>query len=127
VRRTLHGIPHILGRSFRDVGYGYGYAFAQDNICQIASSYVTARGERSRFFGPNESWKFEGNSTTAIRHPGGRRASRPPPAERPATRGQGRRARLRGRLQPLPAGQPEGAESGRRPAAAGSALNHAGS
>ena len=65
MRRTSHGIPHILGSSFRDVGYGYGYAFAQDNICQIASSYVTVRAERSRFFGPNESWKFEGNGTTA--------------------------------------------------------------
>ena len=64
IRRTAHGIPHILGASFRDLAYGYGYAFAQDNICTIASSYVTVRAERSRFFGPDNSWKFEGNGST---------------------------------------------------------------
>ena len=52
IRRTSHGIPHIVAESFRDMGYGYAYAFAEDNICTIASSYVTVRAERSRFFGP---------------------------------------------------------------------------
>ncbi len=65
IRRTSHGIPHILARSFRDMGYGYAYAFAEDNICTIASSYVTIRAERSRFFGPDNSWRFEGNGSTA--------------------------------------------------------------
>ena len=63
IRRTEFGIPHIIGASFRDMGYGYGYAFAQDNICTIAQSYVTIRGERSRFFGPDASWRFEGNGS----------------------------------------------------------------
>ena len=36
IRRTAHGIPHIIGDDFADLGYGYGYAFAQDNICAIA-------------------------------------------------------------------------------------------
>ncbi|MGW0591307.1 penicillin acylase family protein [Streptosporangium sp. NPDC002607] len=30
---------------------GYGYAFAQDNLCVLASWLVTLRGERSRYFG----------------------------------------------------------------------------
>ena len=33
--------------------YGYGYALAQDNLCEIAETYVTVNGERSRFFGPD--------------------------------------------------------------------------
>jgi len=64
IRRTAHGIPHILGAGFRDLGYGYGYAFAEDNICTIAAEYVTVRAERSRFFGEEKSWKFEGNGST---------------------------------------------------------------
>ncbi|HZI90120.1 MAG TPA: penicillin acylase family protein [Thermoleophilaceae bacterium] len=64
IRRTAHGIPHIVGSNFRNLAYGYGYAFAQDNICTIASSYVTVRAERSRFFGPDNTWKFEGNGST---------------------------------------------------------------
>jgi acyl-homoserine lactone acylase PvdQ len=51
VRRTAHGIPHIEGKSFGDIAYGYGHAFAQDNICVIADQYVTVSGERSKFFG----------------------------------------------------------------------------
>ena len=64
IRRTEHGIPHIIGASFRDMGYGYGYAFAEDNVCTIAQSYVTIRAERSRFFSPDRSWRFEGNGST---------------------------------------------------------------
>ena len=37
IRRTSHGIPHIIARSFKDLAYGYAYAFAQDNICTIAA------------------------------------------------------------------------------------------
>ena len=60
IRRTAHGIPHIVGSNFRNLAYGYGYAFAQDNICTIASSYVTVRAERSRFFGPEEQLEVRG-------------------------------------------------------------------
>jgi len=64
IRRTAHGIPHILARDFHDLGYGYAYAFAEDNLCQIASSYVTIKAERSRWFGAENSWRFEGNGST---------------------------------------------------------------
>jgi acyl-homoserine-lactone acylase len=63
IRRTEHGIPHILARGWGDMGFGYGYAFAEDNICTIAPSYVTVDAERSRFFGPDKSWRFEGNGS----------------------------------------------------------------
>lgn len=51
--RTSHGIPHIQANDFRGLGYGIAYAYAQDNICMFADSLLTARGERSQFFGPD--------------------------------------------------------------------------
>ena len=60
IRRTAHNIPHITAADFGSLGYGYGYAFAEDNICAIADAYVTVRAERSRFFGPEGSYRFEG-------------------------------------------------------------------
>jgi acyl-homoserine-lactone acylase len=64
IRRTAHGIPHIVARDYQSLGYGYGFAFAQDNICTIAQSYVTIRAQRSRFFGPSNRWTFHGNGST---------------------------------------------------------------
>ena len=63
IRRTTHGIPHVLASDWGGLGYGYGYAFAQDNLCQIADSYVTVNAERSRYFGPDASWSFRSNGT----------------------------------------------------------------
>jgi acyl-homoserine-lactone acylase len=51
VRYTENGIPHIKANSFPDLGYGYGYVAAKDNICQIADIYVTVGAQRSRYFG----------------------------------------------------------------------------
>ena len=53
IRRTEYGIPHILAHDYGSLGYGYGYAFAQDNLCVMADMVVTLRGERSRYFGPH--------------------------------------------------------------------------
>jgi len=64
IRRSAHGIPHILGRNWEDVGYGFGYAFAQDDLCPMAEDYVTVRAQRSRWFGPTGTYKQRGNSTT---------------------------------------------------------------
>jgi acyl-homoserine-lactone acylase len=52
IRRTEYGIPHILADDYGSLGYGYGYAFAQDNLCVLADRVITLRGERSEFFGP---------------------------------------------------------------------------
>jgi acyl-homoserine-lactone acylase len=51
IRRTEYGIPHILAHNYSDLGFGYGYAFAQDNACQMADRVLTLRGERSRYLG----------------------------------------------------------------------------
>src|ERR687897_3445258 len=54
-------IPHIKATTFYGAAYGYGYAFAQDNLCEIAETYVTVNGERSRFFGPDGTYESRGN------------------------------------------------------------------
>ena len=52
IRRTEHGVPHITARSFADLGFGSGYATAETSICTLVDTVLTARGERSRWFGP---------------------------------------------------------------------------
>jgi acyl-homoserine-lactone acylase len=61
IRRDSHGIPHILADDLGGIGFGYGYAFAEDNICTIAESYVTVGAERSRYFGPDAGYEQNGN------------------------------------------------------------------
>jgi acyl-homoserine-lactone acylase len=61
ITRTKYGVPHIKAKSWQGLGFGYAYAFAEDNICTIADSYVTVSAERSKYFGPDETWKFSGN------------------------------------------------------------------
>ncbi|MDF3931824.1 acylase [Pseudomonas citronellolis] len=51
IRWTRFGIPHIEAADERGLGYGIGYAYARDNACLLAEEIVTARGERSRWFG----------------------------------------------------------------------------
>jgi acyl-homoserine-lactone acylase len=64
VRRSAHGIPHITAKSFKGLAYGYAQALAEDNICVLADTYTTVRGERSKYFGPDEGYSFRGNGTT---------------------------------------------------------------
>ncbi len=61
--RTRYGVPHITAPTYASLGFGFGYAFASDDICTIADSYVTVAGQRSRYFGPDATWVFSGNST----------------------------------------------------------------
>ena len=41
ITRNKQGIPTIEADSYKDLGFGYGYAFAEDNICVIADTYLT--------------------------------------------------------------------------------------
>ena len=54
IRRTSFGVPHIRADDERGLGYGIGYAYAQDNLCLLANEIVTVNGERSRYFGPTQ-------------------------------------------------------------------------
>ncbi|KQN59221.1 acyl-homoserine lactone acylase subunit beta [Pseudomonas sp. Leaf58] len=51
IRRTSYGVPHIVAKDERGLGYGIGYAYAQDNLCLLADEVLTVSGERSRYFG----------------------------------------------------------------------------
>jgi acyl-homoserine-lactone acylase len=113
IRETEYGIPHIAGKDFADVGYGYGYKLASETICTMADTYTTVRGQRSKFFGENGSYVFRGNGRDGQqpqqrlllpadhRRPAGREAHGA--ARRRTAPAGGARAghRLRRRLQPL--------------------------
>ncbi|MEU0155016.1 acylase [Micromonospora fulviviridis] len=52
IRRASYGVPHITARDFGSLGFGVGYAQAEDNICLIAENVATVRAQRTRWFGP---------------------------------------------------------------------------
>ncbi|MBX3225154.1 MAG: penicillin acylase family protein, partial [Labilithrix sp.] len=51
VRRTSMGIPHVKADDLGGLGYGYGYVFAEDNLCILEEEILTVRGERAKYFG----------------------------------------------------------------------------
>ncbi|MFF0062404.1 penicillin acylase family protein [Streptomyces sp. NPDC005279] len=53
IRYTEHGIPHIVARDYASLGFGNGWAQAADQVCVLADGFLTVRGERSRYFGPD--------------------------------------------------------------------------
>ncbi|SFQ82319.1 acyl-homoserine-lactone acylase [Halopseudomonas formosensis] len=53
IERTTYGIPHITAADYAGAGYGHGYAIAEDNLCVLADAFITYRGERSQYFGPD--------------------------------------------------------------------------
>eukprot|EP01038_Epipyxis_sp_PR26KG_P016330 gene16330-22246_t len=54
ITRTTYGIPHITAKNWKSIGYGVGYAYAQDNLCMLAEDFATVAGERSLHFGTKE-------------------------------------------------------------------------
>lgn len=53
ITRTQHGIPHIVAGDFGSLGFGAGYAAAETSICTLADTVLTARGQRSKYLGPD--------------------------------------------------------------------------
>ena len=51
IQRTEFGIPHITAKDYKGLGYGVGYAFAEDNFCSLAREVVVARGESVLYLG----------------------------------------------------------------------------
>ena len=64
IRWTAYGIPHIEATTYKGAGEGYGYAFAQDDICTMADDYVTVTAQRSKYFGPTGTYEQRGNGVT---------------------------------------------------------------
>ncbi|MFP5225676.1 MAG: penicillin acylase family protein [Actinomycetota bacterium] len=59
--RVQGGVPHLYANDLPSATYGFGYVFAQDNLCVMADTYTTVRGRRSEFFGPGKSYASRGN------------------------------------------------------------------
>ena len=66
IRTTSHGVPHVTADDYRGVGFGAGYAFARDAICEIAGRFVTVRAERSRFFPATDLVDYGPSRTTNL-------------------------------------------------------------
>ncbi|MFE6280914.1 penicillin acylase family protein [Streptomyces sp. NPDC057877] len=64
VRYTEYGIPHIVAHGYADLGFGTGWAQAADQVCVLADGFVTVRGERSRYFGPDAAPDFSLSSAS---------------------------------------------------------------
>ncbi|MEU6805207.1 penicillin acylase family protein [Streptomyces neyagawaensis] len=64
IRYTEYGIPHIVADDYADLGFGTGWAQAADQVCVLADGFVTVRGERSRYFGPDTAPDFSLSSAT---------------------------------------------------------------
>jgi len=62
IRRTSYGVPHIRANDERGLGFGIGYAYAQDNLCLLANEVVTVNGQRAKFFGPEQATLEERNN-----------------------------------------------------------------
>ena len=51
VRRTSYGVAHIEAANLESLGFGEGYAQAEDHLCTIADQIVKVRSERAAYFG----------------------------------------------------------------------------
>ena len=51
IARTSYGIPHVTAKDWGSLGYGYGYAFAQDNYCVLMKEVLYASGVSAEFLG----------------------------------------------------------------------------
>ena len=55
IERTQYGTAHITADDWGSLGFGQGYAFAQDRFCLLADQIVKVRSQRARYFGPGNS------------------------------------------------------------------------
>lgn len=53
IRRTAHGVPHILAEDMGAMGYGLAWAQLEDHGPMVVLNLVRARGELSKLFGPD--------------------------------------------------------------------------
>ncbi|MGH8444750.1 MAG: penicillin acylase family protein, partial [Solimonas sp.] len=65
VTRTSMGVPHIKAADYPSLGYGYGYVFAEDNLCVFLDDLVTIRGQRAQYFGRDGTYSIPAVPVTA--------------------------------------------------------------
>jgi acyl-homoserine-lactone acylase len=66
IRWTTWGIPHIKANDYASAAYGYGYAFARDNICLMAEEFDKVDGERAMHFGEGNTYNYRANGSGNI-------------------------------------------------------------
>lgn len=49
---TAHNVPHIKADNYKGLGYGVGYAQAQENLCTLSEQVMRINGEKSMYYGP---------------------------------------------------------------------------
>ena len=104
IRRTAYGVPHVEAGDYGGLGFGLGYAFAEDNLCEYADRLLTTSGQRSRYFGAGG-----GNLNSDVYHQSlidsGETerllAGDPDDIDTPSPRARGAGARVHGRYQSL--------------------------
>ncbi len=52
--RTEYGIPHVSADNFGDMGFGAGYAYAEDNFCVLMREVIRAQGQTARWLPEGE-------------------------------------------------------------------------
>lgn len=67
--RDDFGVAHITAADWGSLGFGQGYALAEDRACTVLDQMVKVRGERARYFGAGENDEHV-NSDFAYRHLG---------------------------------------------------------
>ncbi|MFL6122700.1 penicillin acylase family protein [Actinophytocola sp.] len=65
IRYTEYGVPHITASDFTGLGYGYGFAAATDNVCQLAKIYLTVDARRSEYLGADTPSDFDYGPATS--------------------------------------------------------------
>lgn len=50
---TDYGVPYVNADNLESIGFGVGYAFAQDNLCILADQIVKFNSKRAYYFGPD--------------------------------------------------------------------------
>lgn len=68
IRWTAHHIPHIEARTLYGIGYGEGYVQATDNLCTLADRFLTEAARRSRFFGPDATYRDQAEAPSVYRN-----------------------------------------------------------
>src|SRR5258706_11736818 len=66
IRWTSYGIPHIKADDFASAAYGYGYAFARDNICLMAEEFDKVNGERALHFGATGAYVYRAHGSGSL-------------------------------------------------------------
>jgi acyl-homoserine-lactone acylase len=66
IRRTTGGMPHIKAHDYGSLGFGYGYAYASDQVCRFADIIATVDARRTHYFGADASYGDLGGQTNNL-------------------------------------------------------------